>query len=118
MIPVNDLQRHTSPLSDEINAAVARVTASGWYILGKEVQAFEAEFAAYCGTPHCVGLANGTDALELAMRALGVGPGKKVATVANAGPYTTVAILAAGAEPLFVDIDPRTMLLSPDALGK
>ena len=86
--------------------------ASGWYILGRECAAFESEFAAYCGVAHCVSVANGTDALELALRGLGIGPGDTVATVANAGGYSTTAIRAVGAEPLYIDIDPSTMNMS------
>ena len=67
--------------------------------------AFEAEFADYCGTAHCAGVANGTDALELALRAVGVAAGSRVATVANAGYYTCAALAALGASPVFVDID-------------
>ena len=83
-----------------------RVLDRGWYILGPEVAAFESEFASYCGVAHCLSVANGTDALEIALRALGIGPGDGVATVANAGGYSTTAIRAAGAEPHFVGIHP------------
>lgn len=72
----------------------------GYYLLGPEFEEFECEFAAYCGAAHAVGVANGTDALELALRALGVAPGDEVACVANAGMCATVAIRAAGASPL------------------
>ena len=89
-----------------------RVLASGWYILGRECTAFESEFAAYCGVPHCVSVANGTDALEISLRSLGIGPGDTVATVANAGGYSTAAIRAVGAEPIYIDIDPYTMNMS------
>ena len=118
---INDLQRHTNTMRTEINAALSRVVDSGWFVLGPEVKAFEQEFAEYCGAANCVSLANGTDALEIALRALRVGPGKKVITVANAGMYGTTAILAAGAEPLFVDIDATTLLIDEarfrEALG-
>lgn len=108
---INDLDRHTRPLQQELNAAVSRVLQSGWFVLGPEVTAFEQEFAAYCGSAHCVSLANGTDALELALRALGIGPGKTVLTVANAGMYSSVGILATGATPLYADISADTLLL-------
>src|SRR5207248_2474850 len=75
--------------------------------------AFEAAFAAFCGVAHCVGLANGSDALELALRAIGVAAGDDVATVANAGTYSTVAIRAIGARPLYVDVDDDTLTLDP-----
>jgi dTDP-4-amino-4,6-dideoxygalactose transaminase len=111
-IAINDLLRQTVNLHAELAGSVNRVLASGWYILGRECAAFEEEFAAYCGVPHCVSVANGTDALELALRSLAIGPGDTVATVANAGGYSTTAIRAAGAEPLFIDIDAATMNMS------
>lgn len=101
----------------EIDAAIARVLASGTYIHGPELAAFEREFAAWLGASGCVGVANGTDAIELALRALGVGPGDRVATVANTVTATVSAIVATGAEPVFVDIEPGAMLLDPDALA-
>src|SRR5260370_16409666 len=112
LVALNDLLRQTMALQSELNASVNRVLASGWYILGRECAAFEAEFAAYCGVAHCVSVANGTEALELALRSLGIGPGETVATVANAGGYSTTAIRSIGAEPLYIDIDPSTMNMS------
>lgn len=88
---INDLRRHTASLSEELRNCVARVIDSGWFILGKELEAFEADFAKYCGTEHCIGVASGTDALELALRASGVGRGGRVLTVANAGGYSFCA---------------------------
>jgi dTDP-3-amino-2,3,6-trideoxy-4-keto-D-glucose/dTDP-3-amino-3,4,6-trideoxy-alpha-D-glucose/dTDP-2,6-dideoxy-D-kanosamine transaminase len=111
-VALNDLLRQTTAHHSELVAAMNRVLASGWYILGGECAAFESEFADYCGVAHCISVANGTDALELALRALGVGPGDTVATVANAGGYSTTAIRAVGAEPLYIDIDPGTMNMS------
>jgi dTDP-3-amino-2,3,6-trideoxy-4-keto-D-glucose/dTDP-3-amino-3,4,6-trideoxy-alpha-D-glucose/dTDP-2,6-dideoxy-D-kanosamine transaminase len=116
-IAMNDLGRQTQVLENQLSACVKRVLASGWYILGAECAGFESEFAAYCGTAHCISVANGTDALELAVRALGIGPGDRVATVANAGGYSTTAIRAAGAEPLYIDIDPVTMNMSASDLA-
>lgn len=118
MIAINDLQRHTQPLLAEIEAALTRVTRSGWFIMGKEVAAFEQEFAAYCGVPECVAVGNGTDALEIALRALGVGVGDKVATVANAGAYSSIAILSIGAIPVYVDVDEATMLVGAAQLAR
>ena len=117
MIPFNDLNRTPAALRADLAAGVQRVLDRGWFILGPEVAAFESEFAAYCGSAHCVSVANGTDALELALRALGAGPGDRVATAANAGGYSTTAIRAAGAQPLYVDIDPASMNLSPSSLA-
>jgi dTDP-4-amino-4,6-dideoxygalactose transaminase len=94
VITLNDLARHHAPLRSELDAAVARVHDRGWYILGPEVEAFERDFSAYCGAGHCIAVANGTDALELSLRALAIGPGHEVVTVANAGMYATTAIRA------------------------
>ena len=115
MIALNDLARHHAPLYAELQAAMARVHARGWYILGPEVEAFEREFAAYVGAAECVAVANGTDALELALRALGLGPADEVVTTANAGRYATTAIRAAGAAPAYVEVDASTLLLDPAA---
>jgi dTDP-3-amino-2,3,6-trideoxy-4-keto-D-glucose/dTDP-3-amino-3,4,6-trideoxy-alpha-D-glucose/dTDP-2,6-dideoxy-D-kanosamine transaminase len=93
-----------------------RVLQRHWYILGDEVQSFEEEFAAYVGVKHCIGVANGSDALELALRGLGVKCGDKVVTVANAGFYASTAIYAVGATPLYVDVDPDSLTLSANAL--
>jgi aminotransferase EvaB len=98
--------------------ALRRVLASNWFVLGGEVSAFESEFASYVGTSSCVSLANGTDALELALRAFGVGPGDRVACVANAGFYGSVAIRLVGAEPVYVEVDEKTLNMSPDALKR
>ena len=100
----------------EIDAAVARTLASGWYILGKEVDAFETEFAAYLGAPHAIGVANGTDGLRLAIRACGIGPGDLIFTVAHTAVATVAAIDAAGATPVYVDINPRTFTMDPEKL--
>jgi dTDP-4-amino-4,6-dideoxygalactose transaminase len=88
-----------------IEAAIARVLDSGFFVLGAEVESFERAFAAYCGVAHGVGVASGTDALELAMRALGIGPGDEVITVSHTAVATAAAVLACGATPVLVDID-------------
>jgi dTDP-4-amino-4,6-dideoxygalactose transaminase len=102
----------------EIDAAIKRVMHSGHYILGPENEAFEREFAAYLGVGGVATVANGTDALELALRAAGVGAGDKVVTVANTVTATAAAIAAVGASPVFVEIEPGTMLLDPEAAGR
>ncbi|MBS1856328.1 MAG: DegT/DnrJ/EryC1/StrS family aminotransferase [Acidobacteria bacterium] len=112
MIPFNDLNRTPAPLRAALAAGVQRVLDRGWFILGPECDAFEHEFAAYCGAAHCVSVANGTDALELALRALGIGPGDEVVTAANAGGYSSTAIRLAGAQPRYAEIDPATRNLS------
>ena len=115
-IPIGDLKRQYEALKPELDAAAARVLASGWYILGPEVRAFEEAFAAYCGASYAIGVANGTEALYLAMVALGVGPGDEVITVANAAVYEPLTILQTSARPVFVDADPRTHTLDPALL--
>ena len=102
----------------EIQEAIRRVLESGHYILGPEVEAFEREFSAYLGVAHAVTVANGTDAVELALRAAGVKPGDRVLTVANTATATVAAIELSGARAEFVDVDPRTMTMDPEALAQ
>ena len=100
----------------EIDAAITRVLESGHYILGPEVSAFEEEWAEYLGISHAVGVGNGTDALELALRALGIGRGDTVITTSNTAVATVAAIELAGASALLVDVDEATLTLSPERL--
>lgn len=102
---INDLSARIRYYSSQIDKSIKRVIASGWLVLGPEVKQFESSFAEYVGAEHCVTLANGTDALELALRSIGVVAGDLVATVANAGMYTTTAMQAIGAEPFFLDVN-------------
>ncbi|MBM3801339.1 MAG: DegT/DnrJ/EryC1/StrS family aminotransferase [Acidimicrobiia bacterium] len=95
----------------EINVAIQRVLEGGQYILGREVAAFEEEFAAFVGVPYAIGVGNGTDALELALRACGIGPGDEVITVSHTAVATVAAIELAGATPVFVDIEPASYLI-------
>jgi dTDP-4-amino-4,6-dideoxygalactose transaminase len=104
-------------IRSEIDGAVARVLESGWYILGKEVEAFEREFAAFCGVEHVVACASGTEAIALALMALGVGPGDEVVTVANTAVPTVSAVTMTGARPVFVDIDDY-FLMDPAGIEK
>lgn len=99
-----------------IDAAVARVLSSGAYILGPEVEAFEAQFAAFIGTAHAVGVASGTDALVLGLKALGVEEGDFVATVSHTAVATVAAIELAGGQPLLVDVEPGGFCMDPEAL--
>lgn len=105
-----------APYASEVREAVLRVLSSGMFILGDEVAAFEREFALWCGSPHAIGVANGTDALELALRAAGVKPGDGVIAPANTVSATISAIVAAGACPVLADVDPRTMCIDAAAL--
>ncbi len=102
-------------LADELRAAVERILTSGRYVLGPEVEAFENELAAYHEMPHAVGVASGTDAIELALRGSGIGHGDEVITVSHTAVATVCAIERAGATPVLVDIDPRTYTICADA---
>ncbi len=117
-IPFNDLKRQNDALADPLQQAANRVLRSGWYILGEEVRGFEEEFARFLGASHCVGVANGSDAIELALRAAGIGRGDEVIAAANAASYASNAILALGAVPRYADVHPESMTLSPAALAK
>ena len=115
-IPPIDLAGQYQRLQPEIETAVKRVLERGWYILGEEVQAFEAEFAAFIGVSYGVGVASGTAALTLALQAVGVTPGDEVITVSHTAVATVAAIEQAGAYPVFVDIDPATFTMNPKHL--
>ncbi|GIV99537.1 DegT/DnrJ/EryC1/StrS aminotransferase family protein [Roseiflexus sp.] len=115
-IPFGDLKRQHDAIRADLDIAIARVLDSGWYILGPSVSAFEEAFAAFCNARFCVGVANGTEALQLALTALGVGPGDEVITVANASVYQAITIVAVGARPVFVDVDERSHTMDPAAL--
>lgn len=101
-----------------LDEAVNRVIERHWYVLGEEVAAFEHEFARYVGVADCVTVANGTDALELALRGLGVARGDRVVAVANAGFYGSTAIHAIGATPVYVDVDVETLTMSASGLAR
>lgn len=116
MIDYFDYRPEYERLRDEIDDAMARVLASGRLILASEVEAFETEFANYTGAAESVGVASGTDAITLALRALGIGPGDEVITVANAGVPPIAAIRAAGAMPRFVDVEPARLLIDTSRL--
>ena len=98
-----------------VEEAIARVVTRGWFILGPELEAFEAEFAAACGAPYAAGVGTGTDALAIALRALGIGPGDEVITSPLSAAYSALAIMMAGARPVFADIDPDRLTLDPNA---
>jgi dTDP-4-amino-4,6-dideoxygalactose transaminase len=96
-----------------VKRAIDRVVASGWFVLGPEVEAFEAEFAAAMGAAHAVGVGSGTDAIALVLRALGIGEGDEVITTPLSAAYTALAIMMVGARPVFADIDPERLTLDP-----
>lgn len=115
-IPFLDLGAGYRELKGEIDEAVARVLASGWYILGPEVESFEAEFAAFCEAKHAVGVANGLDALTLSLRALNIGPGDEVIVPSNTYIATWLAVSEVGAKPVPVEPDPQTYNLNPEGI--
>jgi dTDP-3-amino-3,4,6-trideoxy-alpha-D-glucose transaminase len=100
-----------------VRAAIDRVIASGWFILGPEVEAFETEFAAASGASHAVGVGNGTDAIALILRALDIGPGDEVITTPLSAAYTALAVMMVGARPVFADIDPLRLTVDPGAVA-
>lgn len=116
-IPVTDLARQNRTVRHAIETAIGRVLKRNWYVLGREVELFEANFAKFCGVSHCVGAGNGSDAIEIALRACGVPRNARVITVANAGGYATGAILRAHAVPLLVDTSGTTMLIDLQRLA-
>jgi len=99
----------------DVRQAIDRVIARGWFVLGPELEAFEREFAAACGAADAAGVGSGTDALAIALRALGIGPGDEVITPPLSAAYTALAIMMAGARPVFADIDPDRLTLDPEA---
>jgi dTDP-4-amino-4,6-dideoxygalactose transaminase len=115
-IPLLDLRRQFDPIRDEVMREVERVIESQYFILGPDVERFERSFAAYCGSAHAIGCASGTDALELALLALDIGPGDEVLTVPYSFFATAGAILAVGATPVFVDVEPGTFNLDVSKL--
>lgn len=116
-IPFLDVQASYRELQLELDAAYRRVMESGWYILGGEVEAFEQEFAAYCGVKYCIGVGNGLEALHLILRAYGIGPGDEVIVPANTYIATWLAVSYVGATPVPVEPDPRTYNIDPDRVA-
>ncbi|MFN8027762.1 MAG: DegT/DnrJ/EryC1/StrS family aminotransferase [Acidimicrobiia bacterium] len=114
-IPVVDLARHAASLEPALSDAVARVARSGQYLFGPELTAFEEEFAAFTGRRHCVGVASGTDALRLSLVAMGIRPGDEVLVPAFTAVPTAAAVCAAGATPVFVDVERETATIAPAA---
>jgi dTDP-4-amino-4,6-dideoxygalactose transaminase len=112
-VPFLDLKAAYDELAGEIDSAIKRISASGWYIGGSEVAAFEQAFADYCRADHCVGVANGLDALHLSLLALGVGPGDEVIVSSNSYIATLLAVSSTGAQPVLIEPVPATHNLDP-----
>jgi dTDP-4-amino-4,6-dideoxygalactose transaminase len=116
--PFFDLRAADAPMRSELAEAMQRVLDGGWFVLGPELEAFETEFAAWCGAAHCVGVGNGLDALTLTLRALGVGPGDEVVVPAHTFIATWLAVSQAGATPVPADVDEATCNLDPAAFER
>jgi len=117
-VPFGDLTREVAEIREPLNEAVNRVIESGWFILGPEVEAFEEEFARWLGVPHVVGVASGTEAITLALKALGVGEGDEVITVANTCFPTAAGIIGCGATVRLADCDQDTLMLAPESVER
>jgi dTDP-4-amino-4,6-dideoxygalactose transaminase len=121
VIPFGDLRRQHATIANEVEAAIIDTLRSGWFVLGERGRRFEEAFAWFCGAAHAVGVASGTEAIQLALMAVGVGPGDEVVTVSNTCVPTAAAITACGAAPRLVDIEPETQTMDParvaDAIG-
>jgi dTDP-4-amino-4,6-dideoxygalactose transaminase len=113
-VPFLDLRTAYRELQAEIDAAVGRVVSSGWYVLGPELEGFEAEFAAYCGARHCIGISNGLDALELALRGYGIGTGDEVIVPTNTFIATWLAVSRTGAVPVPVEPEEATHTIAAE----
>jgi dTDP-4-amino-4,6-dideoxygalactose transaminase len=117
-VPFLDFSRAVANMRDQLTIAIDRVLQQGWFILGEESGAFEREFADWCGTEHAVGVASGTDAIELALRSLGIGPGDEVVTQANTCVPTVAAIERAGGRPVLCDVEPDAATMDPTSLER
>jgi dTDP-4-amino-4,6-dideoxygalactose transaminase len=117
-VPFLDFRSHVAAVRGEIEQAVARVLDNGWFILGPEGEAFERELAQALGARDCVGVGNGTEAIQLALEALGVGPGHEVVTSPLSAAFTALAVQRAGARPVFADLDPVTLNVDPEAVER
>jgi dTDP-4-amino-4,6-dideoxygalactose transaminase len=117
-VPFLDFRAHVASVRAEIEAAVGRVLDAGWFVLGPEGEALEKELAEALGARDCVATGNGTEAIQLALEALGVGPGDEVVTSPLSAAFTALAVLRAGARPVFADLDPATLNVAPEAVEK
>jgi dTDP-3-amino-3,4,6-trideoxy-alpha-D-glucose transaminase len=117
-VPLFDTSAPLEPLREELRGAVTRVLDAGRFILGPEVEAFEGEMAAYCGAEHAIGVANGTEAITIALRALGVGPGDEVVVPSFTFYASAEAIPPTGATPVFCDVDPQTFCINAETVAE
>ncbi|HVU16758.1 MAG TPA: DegT/DnrJ/EryC1/StrS family aminotransferase [Candidatus Didemnitutus sp.] len=118
LVPMNDFRRLPADRMRTLEEAVQTVLRSGWYVLGTQVADFEKDWAGFCGTRHAVGVGNGMDAIEIGLRALGLGPNDEVITTPMTAFATVLGIMRAGAVPVLADIDPETGLLDPASVER
>ena len=116
-VPIVELRSQYEALRAEIDGAIQQVLDASWYVLGEQGRRFEEEFASYLGVPHVVGVGSGTEAIHLALLALGIGAGDEVIVPANTFVATAEAVLAVGARPRFVDVRPDTLLIDADTVA-
>src|SRR5580700_6248290 len=117
-VPFLELKPAYDELRADLDAAYRRVMDSGWYLFGRELETFEAEYARYCGTAYCIGVANGLEALQLALMAAGLGPGDEVLVPSNTYIATWLAVSSVGARPMPVEPDEKTFNLDPARLAE
>ncbi len=118
MIPISDIKRQYDSIRTEIDAAISAVFKESWFILGKQDDSFEKEFASYINTKHAISVGSGTEAIHIALVAAGVGPGDEVITVPNTAVFTISAITFSGAKPVFVDVDSEHCLMDVKNIEK
>ena len=118
MVLMNDFKKEYKQNKTAVNQALLQALESGYYILGKRVESFENEFAKYTGTKYCVGVANGLEALQIALMAMGIGKGDEVITVSNSAVATALAISNTGAKPVFVDVDENYQHINVEEIEK
>src|SRR5512135_2246363 len=117
-IPFLDMKSAYAELKPDLDAAYARVMHSGWFVLGREVEEFEAEYAAFCDTRHCIGVGNGLEALELCLRAWDIGPGDEVIVPSNTYIATWLAVTAVGAKVVAVEPTPNGPNIDPGRIER
>lgn len=116
IVPLNDLSRSWIATAPEVQEAVRRVLSSGWYVLGPETSAFEQELAEFLGCERALGVASGTDALRIALLAVGCESGSEIVCAANAGGYAAIAAASIGSRLVYADVDPASLVLTPDTV--
>ena len=118
MIKMNDFKSEPQELQNEIANNIQRVIKSGWYVLGPELEEFEASWAKTCGLNHAIGVGNGMEAIEISLRACGIGPGDEVITTSMSAFATVLSIIRSGATPILADINKDTAILNIESVER